>query len=157
MTSTSVADSPDLATACERFLDELRQWADACIAELADEPALDGHDQGTFTVGWAALIEARGCRPALDFMKKLRDKAKAHFDATGLWKHGTWRMMDVHHGTEHFELFLGTLWRLDPADPVTIEQVTDAAEHMGNWSPDVPAWFDWDTGCSIPRTLGPMA
>ena len=146
MVTTTIAHSPSLRVACSRFLDELQAWADDCIAELADAPPLDGHDQGTFTIAWAPLIEARAHRPALDFMKALRDKTATHFAAKGLWRHGYWRMADVHHGTEHFELFLGTLWRLDPDDPETIRQMLDAAEHLGNWVPDVPGWFDWQAG-----------
>lgn len=146
MVTTTIDRSRDLATACSRFLDELEAWAEACIAELADAPPIDGHDQGTFTIAWAPLVERRGYRPALDFMKALRDGTAAHFADRGLWRHGYWRMADVHHGTEHFELFLATLWRLDPDDPETVRQMADAAEHLGNWVPDVPAWFDWDTG-----------
>jgi len=154
MISAPVDRSAGLAAACVRFLDELQAWADACIAELADAPALDGHDQGTFTVSWAPLLEARGHRPVLDFMKALRDKTKAHFDATGLWKHGYWRMADVHHGTEHFELFLGTLAPLDRSDGRTAAQVADAAEHMGNWVAEVPPWFDWGTALFRSTHLG---
>ena len=33
---------------------------------------------------------------------------------------------------------------LDPADPAAVEMVEDAAEHLGNWSPDVYPWYDWD-------------
>ena len=79
-------------------------------------------------------------------MKDLRDKTRAHFVESGKWRHGYWRMQEAHHGTEHFELFLGTLWRLDPEDPETVAQFTDAAEHMGNWASEVTAWFDREKG-----------
>jgi hypothetical protein len=54
-------------------------------------------------------------------------------------------MQEAHHGTEHFELFLGSLWRLDPEDGATADQLVDAAEHMGNWAAEVPPWFDWQS------------
>jgi len=41
---------------------------------------------------------------------------------------------------------LGTLWRLNPEDGETVRQLVDAAEHLGNWVPEVPAWFDWEKG-----------
>jgi hypothetical protein len=55
-------------------------------------------------------------------------------------------MHEAHHGTEHFELYLGMLLRLGPGDGDTIAQLVDAAEHMGNWVDDVPPWFDWQSG-----------
>jgi hypothetical protein len=121
-------------------------WANACVLAYDDEPALDGHDQGTFTTGWEPYIRTRGDARALGFMRHLRDKCHDHFSRRGLWHHGYWAEQDVHHGTEHFETFLATLWQLDGDDGVTVYQVVDAAEHLGNWARHVPAWFDWDTG-----------
>lgn len=146
MITTRVSESSTLREACHSFLADLGGWIGACIAELSDEPPTDGHDQGTFTVSWEPHIRATGDKRALSFMKDLRDKTREHFLENGKWKHGYWRMQEVHHGTEHFELFLGTLWRLDPADADTVQQFTDAAEHMGNWASEVPAWFDWEKG-----------
>ncbi len=146
MTSTGIEDSPTLAAACERFLGEIGDWVSACVEELSGAAAVDGHDQGTFTTGWAPYVRARNDRAALGFMTGLRDRIRDRFVSTGTWKHGYWRMADVHHGTEHFELFVGALWGLRPDDPATVEQLVDAAEHMGNWVPEIPAWFDWDAG-----------
>ena len=53
-------------------------------------------------------------------------------------------MQEAHHGTEHYELFLGALQRVLPDDRETARQLDDAAEHMGNWSTAAPDWFDWD-------------
>lgn len=141
-----IQDSSDLRTACESFLNELFQWIRECTEKYRYESPTDGHDQATFTTSWSPAIKLRRCVGALDFMKDLRDRIKEHFDSSKLWRHGYWRMNDTHHGTEHFEIFLATLWRLDPSDPITVEQFVDAVEHIGNWSPDVPEWFDWDTG-----------
>jgi len=55
-------------------------------------------------------------------------------------------MQEAHHGTEHFELFLGLLARLRPDDAETRAQVEDAVEHVGNWSGDVPPWYDEGSG-----------
>ena len=146
MITTRVPESPTPREACRSFLTDLGEWVNSCIAELADEPPTGGHDQGTFTVSWGPHVRAAGGGQVLQFMKDLRDRTRAHFVESGKWKHGYWRMQEAHHGTEHFELFLGTLWRLDPEDPETVVHFTDAAEHMGNWAEEVSAWFDWETG-----------
>ena len=146
MTSTKILDSGTVSVACVHFHTDIRDWVRACIQEFAPAPPINGHDQATFTTAWAPYISDRGDQQALDFMTDLRDRIKASFAEKRLWKHGYWRMADVHHGTEHFELFLGTLWRLKPDDDETVRQLTDAAEHMGNWVSEIPAWFDWDRG-----------
>ena len=145
-TTIAVEPSSSLVGARDRFLRDLGDWIQACLDDIPAGAVLDGHDQGTFTVAWAPYAAATGDPRLIRFMKALRDAASAHFHATGAWRHGYWAMGEAHHGTEHHELFLGTLWRLDPTDSETLRQFVDAAEHLGNWVPEVPAWFDWDTG-----------
>ncbi len=147
-TAHSVQHSTDLSQACDLFLDELRDWADQCVIEFSELPPTDGHDQGTFTTAWEPLVRRRRSENEhlLVFMRSYRDSIRRHFTEQGAWKHGYWSMQEAHHGTEHFELFLGSLHRLDPADSETTRQLIDAAEHLGNWAPDVPDWFDWESG-----------
>ena len=151
-----VEHSRDLAHAVERFLDDVRNWADTCIAEYADAPATDVHDQNTYTIGWAPMIRALDHRTAVDFMRLGRDRIREHFVGTGAWHHGYWKKQEIHHGTEHFELFVQTLWRLAPDDGDTVAQFIDAVEHLGNWGDDgnVPDWFDHDTGLFRSTYLG---
>ena len=144
--SARVLDSGTVSVACVHLHLDVRDWAHACIREFASAPPTDGHDQATFTTAWEPYIRARGDPEALRFMTELRDRVRDHFLGTGHWHHGYWTTMDVHHGTEHFELFLGALWRLNPEDGETVRQLVDAAEHLGNWVPQVPAWFDWERG-----------
>jgi hypothetical protein len=133
-----------VSEACSRFLQEIGKWIDDCTARYSGIVPTDVHDQSTFVTGWVPYIKATGDQEAIAFMIKLRDAIKAHFTDNGLWKHGYWRMQEPHHGTEHFELFLGALLAIRPDDEETIEQVVDAAEHIGNWVNEVPPWFDWD-------------
>ena len=148
MFRTDVPRSSSLRRACHHFLDTLQAWVEACIARHDDQPPLgpDHHDQLTYTTPWATLIEHREHDAALGFMKRRRDQVVAHYEQCGAWYHGYWKRQEAHHGTEHFELFLGTLQRLDPEDRETRRQLEDAAEHFGNWSDAAPAFFDWDTG-----------
>ena len=146
MVTVRVPGSRGLAEACEAMLADLSAWVNVCIEDLRDQAASEGHDQGTLTTAWGPLIRAGMNERALGFMGDLRDKVRDRLSNSGQWVHGYWTMQEAHHGTEHFELFLGSLWRLNPDDGVTVAQFVDAAEHMGNWVGSVPAWFDWRTG-----------
>lgn len=146
MISRAIPDSPDLSAACAAFTGELGEWAEESVDAYANETPTDGHDQGTFTISWGPYLATANGGRALDFLCSYRDRIAAHFHASDRWRHGYWRMQEAHHGTEHYELFLGALWRFKPGDERTAAQLVDAAEHFGNWSPDVPPWFDWDSG-----------
>ena len=144
MHSRRIEPSHDLPHACQRFLDDVRRWAYEAIDRYADEPPTDVHDQGTYTTGWEPLLHADADERILRFLQQTRDRIHDHFTQTQLWRHGYWRMQEAHHGTEHYELFLGALQRLLPHDQETARQLDDVAEHMGNWSTRTPDWFDWD-------------
>lgn len=146
MQSMRVPQSRDLRSARQAFLAEIGDWIDACIRDYGSLPPSNVHDQATYTTCWAPYIRATGDGRALEFMTSLRESIRDHFVSNDMWRHGYWRTQEAHHGTEHFELFLGTLWSLNPGDGETVRQLVDAAEHIGNWVPDVPEWFDWDTG-----------
>lgn len=144
MLTQRIGRSASLGEACESFLDELDAWVTACCERFASTPPSNVHDQATFTTSWGPAVRERGNRRALDFMRRLRDRVSRHLVQAGLWRHGYWRLADVHHGPEHFFVFLGSLWRLDPHDPATATHLCDAAEHFGNWASGVPPWFDRD-------------
>lgn len=144
MVSKEIISSQSLQEAFMRFLSEIGNWIDDCIDELSDSLPIDGHDQGSFTIGWNPYIIAEENKRALQFLKDLRDKIKKYFESKGKWKHGYWKMSEAHHGTEHFELFLGNLWKLDHKDDETVAQMIDVAEHMGNWVEEIPDWFSWE-------------
>ncbi|RME51501.1 MAG: hypothetical protein D6790_19885, partial [Caldilineae bacterium] len=140
----AVEPSADVAEARARFLADLHAWITDCMARYGDAPATDVHDQGTYITGWEPYLRATGDREVLAFITRTRDRIRDHFVTTDQWRHGYWRMQEAHHGTEHFELFLGMLSRVAPSDSETRRQLFDAAEHMGNWSAEAPPWFDWE-------------
>lgn len=150
MIKKPVIVSSNFTEAKERFLDQIQTWIQACIQAYAATAPTDVHDQATYTTGWEPYLKADYDQAmqasALAFMKQVRDDVCEHFTQNGMWHHGYWTMQEAHHGTEHFELFLGTLLRLDPTDAITKAQLLDAAEHIGNWVPAIPRWFDEETG-----------
>ena len=138
--------STSFAVAAERFLDAVGEWIDACVTRYAASPPTDAPDQLTYTAAWEPYLRVRPRPAVMAFLAEKRDAVRAHFTDTGQWRHGYWTMQDVHAGVEHFDIFLRFLAQLDPDDPQTRSQVLDAGEHFGNWSPDVPPWYDAKTG-----------
>ncbi len=157
MNSVAIDEIASLPDARDALLAELGDWVTQCVHELSGAPPLDGHDQGTFTASWPVWIWTTGDEQALAFMKRLQVAARAHFTESGAWRHGYWADQEVHHGTEHFDVFMRALWRLNPADGEVVAQFTDAAEHLGNWAGGVPEWFDPGTGLFRSMYLGTEA
>jgi hypothetical protein len=152
--SCPIEPSADFDEAADRFLNELGDWARERAETYRDAEPTNGHDQGTFTTGWAPWLKRRDDGTVLAFLKAMRDRIRDHFVAAGAWKHGYWRVQEPHHGTEHCQLFLGTLLDLDPADGETVRQIDDTAEHVGNWAPGIAEWYDWGTGLFRALHLG---
>lgn len=61
----------------------------------------------------------------------------------GIFFHGFPVEGEAHHQWEDQSRFLSRLWFLDRDDPVNAYAVDDAAEHIGNFSPEVPPWYDF--------------
>ena len=146
MITVAVDRSAHPSEACQRFLEELRVWVYACLDRYSGVEPTNGHDQLTYTTGWAPYLEHTGDEQVVAFLKTTRDSVAEHFRTNGLWKHGYWKRQEAHHGTEHYDLFLRFLFELDPDDADSRRQLLDATEHISNLVPEIPAWFDRSTG-----------
>ena len=146
ITERKLDRSTSISAASERFLDEVSAWIHSCMAGYAREEPGDASGQLTYTSAWAPYLRARPSPEVMAFLAQRRDAVRDRFVRREQWRHGYWRMQEVRHGTEHFVVFLSFLARLNPEDAHTRAQLLDAAEHFGNWSADVPAWYDADTG-----------
>lgn len=142
--SLPITPSSSLSAACDYFLKDVGDWVQDCLQRYRDAPPTQVHDQATYTTGWEPFLRATRKEEALDFLTKTRDAILDHYTQSCQWRHGYWAMQEAHHGTEHYELFLGFLQRLPLDDPETDRQLNDVAEHVGNWSAPVPDWFDWE-------------
>jgi hypothetical protein len=154
MLTRTIEHSTNVSEAYARFMSSLGRWVEDCIERYADAAPTDVHDQGTYTTGWAPYVRAQQDRCALDFLKRRRDAIHDHFVTTEQWHHGYWRIQEAHHGTEHFDLFLGTLLSLDPDDAETRRQILDATEHIGNGVAGIPDWFDTESSLFRSMYLG---
>ncbi len=144
METIEIEQSRTLEQSAAAFVNDVRGWMSDCRRAYGDAAATDVHDQGTYTVSWLPVLQAAPMPEIKDFLRTTRDRIRRHFRDTQQWRHGYWRRHEIHHGTEHFELFLGMLAQLDPGDRETSRQLVDAAEHLGNWVDGIPEWYDWD-------------
>lgn len=133
---------------------ETRGWADDFIARHAEAPPEKALALAEAATGWLPLLYFQPDHPGRDYLARWRDQtAEAHL-ADGLWREGYWRVADVAFGMRHFTGFLAAFARLDPADPVTVGQLVQAAQLLGNWHPAVPSWYDHETALFRSETLG---
>jgi len=151
-----LARNQDPRAAGQGLLVELRAWADRCVRRHAHEPATDSPDQAVYATGWLPLLYFHPDHPAGRYLRTLRDQVSGRFTESGAWTHGYWRLADVAIGMRHFEMFLCPLARLDP-EMVTVGEILDVAEHVGNWNPDAPPWFDEEKQCFRSATFGTEA
>ncbi len=122
--------------------EEMDAWIAASARIQRQVPFLGVHDEGSFIASWLCHCRLTKDPAILDFARYMRD-GFADWAAENL-AHGFFPEGEVHHQTEIFNLFLLRLWHVDPDDR-TAELILDAAEHIGNWVPGLPEWYDWDS------------
>ena len=140
-----IKKTTSLYNACNDFLKDVNKWIDRVINEKPEGIISDSHDSGTFMTPWVVSIKRTNNPEHLNYLKLHRDNCKKYFTANNSWLDGYWAKQEAHHGPEHFQIFLYTLYCLDKNDAVTISQFEDAAEHIGDWKLGFPEWFNHDT------------
>lgn len=154
MSSIKVSKNLDLSVACNNMLKTLKNWADMCIREFSFSEPNNSHDQLTYTVGFAPLYKYQNDEKILTFMKNERDKMKNYFEKNGEWLYGYWKKQEAHHGTEHFDLFIRELYKLDKNDEETIKTMTDVANIITHENENVPKWYNSENNLFNSMFLG---
>lgn len=120
---------------------EMDAWIAASLRIQGQVPFQGIHDEGSFIASWLAHYLLTRDPAILDFARFLRDGfagwSREHLH------HGFAARGEAHHQTEFFTQFLVRLWHVAP-DDLTGALIVDAAEHVGNWVPGVPEWYDWE-------------
>ena len=138
------ADTPQSPAWANGFV-ALRQEMDAWIAASSQfhkhVPFLGVHDEGSFIASWLCHYQLTRDPGIIEFARFLRDGFAQWAESNLL--HGFFPEGEVHHQTEIFNNFLLRLWHVAP-DDLTAKLILDAAEHIGNWVPGLPEWYDWN-------------
>ena len=123
----------------------LRKEMEAWLAQSRrmDPPShhRGGEDEANYALAWFPHFLVTGSPAVVDHFEYLRDLLAGWVKRECL--HGYEPEAEAHHGTEPFLLFLLRYLGLFPEDQVARGLLADAAEHVGNWVEEIPAWFDW--------------
>ncbi len=134
------------------LLQELGDWLHMVMPGHLDQDWQGIHDEGTFLTAWAgyyAYTQDPGVPElATDLFDKWDRWAQDHF------LHGYHPTQEVHHGTEHFLIFLDWLHRIAPHNARIRAALEDGVHHIGNWAEEAPPWFDWKTQRYVSYSLG---
>ncbi|MFP4029451.1 MAG: hypothetical protein ACLFWL_16825 [Candidatus Brocadiia bacterium] len=131
---------------------EMNAWIEFSMRWQRGTPWYGIHDEGTFAESWFSYYLMTGNRDILDFLYHMRDGFLKWSDTN--FYHGYYPEGEAHHQVETFFQFLCHFWSLDEDRERDIEIVEDAAHHVGNWVPGIPAWYDWERHRMLSYWLG---
>jgi hypothetical protein len=135
----------------------IKDWVTRTVARNEGCPWRGGHDEANFTTSFCDYYLFTGDERVRSFLHELRDAYLA------------WAKSNYYHGfapdakdyaTHTFELadgFISALASMEPDDPVNEAFIEDVAHHVGNWVPEVPAWYDWKAHRLISHWVGTRA
>lgn len=141
-----VATSPNPQEAVGRLRRHFEDWVYSCVERYEHVAPLDEPQQVEFATACMLLLRHKPDQRLSHFLSRLRDKVELHYEAREIWHKGYWPVIEVGQGMKHFVHFLGEYWKHFPDDRLTVDSFLKGAQYLGNWDPNVPAWFDWELG-----------
>lgn len=136
----------------KRLRDEMEAWI--VQSRQMDPPSRHGggEDEANYSLAWFPHYLVTGSDEVREHFVYLRDQLAGWVERD--CHHGYEKEAEAHHGTEPFLLFLPRFLGLFPDDAKAAALLEDAAHHIGNWVPEVPAWYDWDNDHFIGYRIG---
>ncbi len=124
------------------LLKDLREWLLEITRTHKGQPWSGIHDAGTFLTSFREYYR-------LTQDPLVKELVLDRFDAATRWANvnfveGYWPRQEVHHGIEHFVIFLRWLLELDPGNPVLQSQIRTAANHIINKGMKPQEWFNFE-------------
>ena len=136
----------DILQECYEHYADLRGEMDLWLKQsmVLDPPGPNGggEDEANYALAWFPHYLVTGDQSVLKHFGDLKSALAGWIERECL--HGYEPEAEAHHGTEPFLLFLPRYIDLVPDDQEACSMLTDAAEHIGNWVEEIPAWYDYD-------------
>ena len=136
----------DTLQECYKYYIDLREEMDRWLNQsmVLDPPGPNGggEDEANYTLAWFPHYLVTGDKTVLKHFGDLKSALAGWIERECL--HGYEPEAEAHHGTEPFLLFLPRYIDLVPDDQEARSMLMDAAEHIGNWVEEIPAWYDYD-------------
>ena len=131
---------------------EMGRWLKQSMLLDPPGPNDGGEDEANYALAWFPHYLITGDAAVLKHFDML--KAALLGWVTRDCVHGYEPKAEAHHGPEPFLLFLPRYIGLVPEDTEAVNLLTDAAEHIGNWVPEIPPWYDYDRDTFIGYNIG---
>ena len=135
-----------------KLKNEMGRWLKQSMLLDPPGPNDGGEDEANYALAWFPHYLITGDATVLEHFDVL--KAALHGWVKRDCLHGYEPKAEAHHGPEPFLLFLPRYIGLVPEDTEAVNLLTDAAEHIGNWVPEIPPWYDYDRDVFIGYNIG---
>ena len=131
---------------------EMERWLKQSMLLDPPGPNDGGEDEANYALAWFPHYLITGDATVLQHFDTLKSALLGWVKRDCL--HGYEPKAEAHHGPEPFLLFLPRYIGLMPEDSEATTLLTDAAEHIGNWVPEIPPWYDYDRDTFIGYNIG---
>ena len=131
---------------------EMSGWLKQSMLLDPPGPNQGGEDEANYALAWFPHYLITGDETVIEHFDAL--KAALHGWVKRDCVHGYEPKAEAHHGPEPFLLFLPRYIGIKPEDTEAVSLLTDAAEHIGNWVPEIPAWYDYARDTFIGYNIG---
>ena len=131
---------------------EMGRWLKQSMLLDPPGPNDGGEDEANYALAWFPHYLITGDATVLQHFEALKAALLGWVKRDCV--HGYEPKAEAHHGPEPFLLFLPRYIGLVPEDPEATSLLTDAAEHIGNWVPEIPPWYDYDRDTFIGYNIG---
>ena len=131
---------------------EMGRWLKQSMLLDPPGPNDGGEDEANYALAWFPHHLITGDAAVLKHFDMLKAALLGWVQRDCL--HGYEPKAEAHHGPEPFLLFLPRYIGLVPEDTEAVNLLTDAAEHIGNWVPEIPPWYDYDRDTFIGYNIG---
>ncbi len=131
---------------------EMSRWLSQSARMDGPGPNGGGEDEANYALAWFQHHLITREEAAARQFRKLLSALKGWVERECV--DGYEPKAEAHHGTEPFLLFLPRYIDLFPEDESAQRLLLGAAQHIGNWHPESPDWFDDRRGCFRSFHLG---
>ena len=131
---------------------EMGRWLKQSMLLDPPGPNDGGEDEANYALAWFPHYLITGDAAVLKHFDMLKAALLGWVKRDCV--HGYEPKAEAHHGPEPFLLFLPRYIGLVPEDTEAVNLLTDAAEHIGNWVPEIPPWYDYDRDTFIGYNIG---
>ena len=135
-----------------KLKNEMERWLKQSMLLDPPGPNDGGEDEANYALAWFPHYLITGDATVLQHFDMLKAALLGWVKRDCF--HGYEPKAEAHHGPEPFLLFLPRYIGLVPEDTEAVNLLTDAAEHIGNWVPEIPPWYDYDRDTFIGYNIG---